>query len=180
MENADNQFKNIFCESSEKKPRGRGRLVPGRAVLGCADNYNVQFWSVWDRIGEQLLAARSQEDVLKAVNTVGTLIGNPIDPARFSALIFQILSDPSFPKLRKKSQIRFLSDSLGANGTLTPRRSRDVCAEERGKGRRTHQILRYEYFVECSCGYKGQSENHACAVCRAAIDFSLNWTNSTY
>jgi hypothetical protein len=173
MEDSDNQLKKIFCESSENKPRGRGRLVPGRTVLGCADNYNVQFCSVWDRIGEQLLAAKSQEDVFKAVNSVGTLLGNPIDPQRFSALIFQILSDPSFPKLRKKSQIKFLSDSLGANGTLSPRRSRDVCAEEREKARRTHQILRYEYFVECSCGYKGHSENHACAKCGAAILFPV-------
>jgi hypothetical protein len=169
MNNEKKQKKNILNGASDGETRGRKRFVQPNWVLGAAENYNTQFSIAWERMGEQLLAAKSPEEVLNALNASNGQISIPIDPSQFASLILEIMNEPTFPKVRMKSQIRFLSDSLGANGVLTARRSRDVCAEERAKAKETHHILRYEYFVECSCGYKGHSENHACASCRAPI-----------
>src|SRR5437867_6072956 len=74
-------------------------------------------------------------------------------------------------------QINFLADSLAGTGIVSPRRSRDICAAERAKEKRTHRIIRFEFYVECSCGYKGPSENHACRKCGATISFPLGLTN---
>ena len=70
-----------------------------------------------------------------------------------------------------RAQINFLADSLAALGEITARSSRDVCARERAKAKRAHHILSYEYWIMCSCGYKGRSQKHACPRCGAGIDF---------
>ena len=88
-------------------------------------------------------------------------------------LIFRVLRDPKFPK-RREAQINFVADSLAGLGFVTPRRSRDICQEERTKEKRAHRILRYEFYVECSCGFKGRSQNHACQKCGAGIDFGFS------
>ena len=80
------------------------------------------------------------------------------------------LPDPKFPKTRQ-AQINFLADSLAGLGQVSPRRSRDICAEERRKEKHAHHIIRYEYWVECSCGYAGRSRDHACPKCGARILF---------
>jgi hypothetical protein len=46
---------------------------------------------------------------------------------------------------------------------VTPRRSREICAEERAKIR--HVIVRREYYIECSCGYEGPARDGACRNC---------------
>jgi hypothetical protein len=86
-------------------------------------------------------------------------------------LVLSVLRDPKFPKRKREARINFLADSLAGLGRVTARRSRDICEQERAKARRAHYIIRYEFFVECSCGYKGQSRNHACPKCRAEIVF---------
>ena len=88
-------------------------------------------------------------------------------------LIFRVLREPKFPK-RREAQINFLADSLAGLGYLAPRSSRDICQKERTKEKRTHHILRYEYYVECSCGFKGRSRDHACPKCGAKIDFGFS------
>ena len=169
MENVKKQQKKLLDGRFAGETRGRKRFVAPNSVVGTANNYLTAFSLEWNRIGDQILTAKSPEEVLRALDTSSGQIQIPFDKSRFAALIFEIKNEPTFPKVRMKSQIRFLSDSLGANGVLTPRRSRDVCAEERAKAKVTHHILRYEYFVECSCGYKGNSQNHACAECGAPI-----------
>jgi len=39
--------------------------------------------------------------------------------------------------------------------------SRDICERERARVKGVHRILHYEFYVECSCSYKGISRNHA-------------------
>ena len=87
-------------------------------------------------------------------------------------LVLRVLRDTKFPKMRA-AQGNFLADSLAGLGWISPRRSRDICAEERAKEKRAHHIIRYEVYVECSCGYKGRSWSHACPKCGARIDFGL-------
>jgi hypothetical protein len=86
--------------------------------------------------------------------------------------VWERLHDRKFPK-RRQAQINFVADSLAGLGRIAPRRSRDICADERAKAKRAHHIIRYEVYVECSCGYKGRSRNHACPKCRTRIDFGF-------
>src|ERR1700688_4785681 len=140
--------------------RGPGRpvkVVPS-AVRGRADNWRVSLARFWGDLEGPLLAAESQDDVSKAFEAV--LPGNNEFPPH-SEVIFRALNDPKFPK-RKKARINFLADSSAGLGVVTPRRSRDICSEERAVDVQRQQILRYEYWVECSCGYKGISQNHSC------------------
>ena len=77
-------------------------------------------------------------------------------------LILKVLREPTFPK-RRSAQIGFLADSLAARGRVSPRRSRDISARERTK--KTHQIVRRDYYIECTCGYEGPARYGACPGC---------------
>jgi hypothetical protein len=158
-------MKNLLDRYSGKRGRGRPVKVVPSAVRGRADNYRVWLTHLWNALGALLLAADTQENVIKAFQTV--LPGNNEFPPH-AELILKILKDRNFPK-RQKARINFLADSLAGLGSVTPRRSRDICAEERSADAERHQILRYEYWIECSCGYKGRSQNHGCKRCGAVI-----------
>ena len=125
----------------------------------------LQFWT---KLGPRLLAAQSPEEIARAVQEDASGITASVVP--FSELILQILRDPKFPRARSASQIHFLADSLGGQGFVTPRRSREICAEERSKVR--HVIVRREYYIECSCGYQGPAFDGACRNCGTG---ELSW-----
>ena len=57
-------------------------------------------------------------------------------------------------------------------GWITPRSSRDLCLRERAKAKRAHHIIRYEFYIVCSCHFKGYSRGHTCPRCGAKIQFS--------
>ena len=88
----------------------------------------------------------------------------------YPALILSILKDPKFPKT-DNGRIHFLADSAAGFGDVSPRRSRDICAADRARLKRANHIIRYEYHIECSCGFEGPSINHACPDCGAKIEF---------
>lgn len=152
---------------SPKRPRGRPIKVVASAVRGRADNLNGILHQVWDSLWPSLSAAQSEEDVINALKGVREYEG---DFKNSVPLIFKLVKDSKLPK-RKNAQIHFLADSLGGQGIVTPRRSRDICVKDRAKDKHRHQIIRYEFFVECSCGYEGHSRNHACPECGAKLPF---------
>jgi hypothetical protein len=115
-----------------------------------------------------LLAARSSEEITKAVRENAPGVSASLAP--HSELILKIVRDPKFPAVRSASQIHFLADSLGGQGFVKPRRSREICAEERSRVR--HVIVRQEYYIECSCGYKGPALDGACRECGTG---ELSW-----
>lgn len=158
-------MKNLLDMYSAKRGPGRPAKVAPSAVRGRADNYRVWLARLWNELGVLLLAADTEENVIKAFQNV--LPGNNEFPPQ-AELILKIIKDPNFPK-RQTARINFLADSLAGWGLVTPRRSRDICAEERSADAQRHQILRYEYWIECSCGYKGRSQNHGCKRCGAVI-----------
>jgi hypothetical protein len=153
--------KNISDRPSQRRGRGRPANIEPSVVVGSANMYRVWFEQLWSKVGPRLLAARSSEDITKAVQESAPDIS--VSLALHSELILKIVRDPKFPAVRSASQIHFLADSLGGQGFVKPRRSREICAEERNKVR--HVIVRQEYYIECSCGYKGPALDGACREC---------------
>jgi len=148
------------------------KVVP-TSVTGRASNYRGVLPRIWNELEGSLFEAEHPEEIAKAFEAAmpGSNEFVPLAP-----LILQVIKDPLFPK-RRKPRIKFLAESIAGLGLVTPRRSRDICAEERAATEEAQQapyILRYEYYVECSCGYQGPSENHACRKCGAEIVFPVN------
>jgi hypothetical protein len=153
--------------TEQRKQRGRPWTVRPREITGRADNYRGSLENVWASLWPSLSQVQTEEDVIKALQNA-----RPYDRefAPWASLILDVLKDPHWPK-RQSTRIKFLADSLAGLGVVSPRRSRDICAEQRAKERRAHHILRYEVYVECSCGYRGHSHDHACPKCGAKIQF---------
>jgi hypothetical protein len=120
----------------------------------------------------RLLASKTIEDVERAFQMRPLSVQNEFRP--IFPLILQVLCERSFPK-KPETQLDYLADSIAARGNVAPRTSRDICEKERAKERRKspHQILRHEYYVECSCGYKGPARDNACQKCGAEIRLTL-------
>lgn len=170
---------------SEKRPRGRPGVRPSEVALR-AENYRRMFWDyrldkkkkeyVRDKPSEwatRLLTSKTVEDVEGAFQTRGLSTQNEFRP--LFPLILQVLRERTFPK-KPETQLDFLADSIAARGDVAPRTSRDICEKEPAKRRRRslHKILRHEYYVECSCGYKGAARDNACRKCGAEIEWSLD------
>ncbi len=148
-------------QPTKKRGRGRPREIDPWILVGSANTLRIQFAQFWPKLGARLLAAQSPEEVARAIREEAVGISTSLDP--HSELILKIVKDPKFPRARSTSQIHFLADSLGGQGFVTPRRSREICAEERAKKR--YFIVRREYYIECSCGYKGPALDGACRDC---------------
>ena len=155
-------------ELTKKRGRGRPPNIDRSILLGQADHYRVVLLQFWQKLGPRLLAAQSPEEIVRAVREDAPGITGTLAP--FAELVLKIVRDPKFPRARSKSQIHFLSDSLGGQGLVTFRRSREICAQERTKVR--HVIVRREYYIECSCGYQGPALDGACRVCGTG---ELSW-----
>jgi hypothetical protein len=152
-------------EKLQKRDPGRPRIAEPRLVLGSANVLRIQLSYAWPDVGEQFLAAKTPEEVLDVLTKRGGRIGGLKD-LDFATRIFKIIRDPLFPRVRQKSQIEFLADSLGAGGVVTARRSREICAKARKKVQ--HVIVRREFYIECSCGYEGPTRGGACQMCGTA------------
>ena len=154
------------------KKRGRGRPARARAseIRGRGDNYRWILNQVWERLWPQLSKAQSKVNVINALQQGASPYDREFIP--IAEVVLRVLHDTKFPK-RRAAQINFVADSLAGLGWISPRRSRDICGEERAKEERAHHIIRYEVYVECSCRYKGRSRSHACPKCGAKIDFGF-------
>ena len=160
--------KEISNKPTKKRGRGRPSNIDPWIVVGSADTYRIQFAQFWPNLGARLLAAKSPEEVAKAVREEAVGISTALEP--HWELILKIVNDPKFPRTRSKSQIHFLADSLGGQGFVTPRRSREICAKERAK--KKYFIVRREYYIECSCGYAGPALDGCCRDCGTGV---LSW-----
>ncbi len=143
---------------SEKRPRGR-RGVRTSEIRGRADNYRQILSEIWDEVGELLLQAETEQQVIQAFERDGRYTQ---EFTGIAALILKVIHDPKFPK-RPEPQINFLADSLAGRGRISPRTSRNICDRERKK--KVHQIIRQEYYIECTCGYKGPAFHGKCPKC---------------
>ena len=141
-------------------------------IRGRADNYRSILGQVWDRLWPRISQALTDQEVIDAFLENASPYAQEFVPA-MANLIFRVLRERKFPK-RPEAKISFLADSLAGLGYVSPRSSRDICQKERIKEERAHRILKFEVYVECSCGFKGRSRNLACPQCGAKIDFDLS------
>jgi hypothetical protein len=158
---------------SEKRERGRPRKIQPHWVRGRADNYRYVFNQIWDRVGPHLVKSKTRDDVLASFRETD-IGGYALEFVRMADFILKIVQELDFPKSRREAQINFLADSLAGEGSVTPRSSRDICARERARIQNAHKIIRYEVWIECSCGYKGRSRNLACPKCEAEVPLAWN------
>ena len=125
----------------------------------CRQSPGNSLRTIWDTVGKQLLQANSKEEVIRAFET------NPItnlSSLRSQAHLEGVVREKNSQR-RRQAQINFLADSLAGRDWISPRRSRDICEEERKKP--THHIIRQDFYIECSCGYEGPAYHKACPKC---------------
>jgi hypothetical protein len=140
--------------------RGRGRPGVRRSeISGRGSNYRLIFSQIWKTLGDALLKAKTEEEVLRAFDLTP---GYKREFAPSASLILQVLNDPKFPR-RPEPQRNFLADSLAGLGQISPRRSRDICLQEQKK--ELHYIIRQDYYIECTCRYKGPALHGRCPKC---------------
>jgi hypothetical protein len=161
-------------DTFSKRPRGRPRKVNPSEIRGRAYNYRRMLDQVWDRLWSLLAQAHTEEDVIRAFDEGASPYTQEFIPA-LAGLILEVMHERRFPQ-RREPRIHFLADSLAARGMARPRRSRDICANERAKqdNKSPHKIIRKEFYVECECGYKGPARENACRKCGAEIPLSLD------
>ncbi len=113
--------------------------------------------------------AKNDDEVTDAFKLYGEPYSDQFVP-RFASDILGVIQEKKFPK-KAKAQAKFMANSLAGIPNVVPRTSRDICAkglaEEKAKS--SHTILRKEYYVECSCGFKGPALDDACRKCGAQI-----------
>lgn len=164
--------KNALDSFPMKRGRGRPPRVRPSEIRGRADNYRFIFNQVWGRLWPGLSRARTDQEVIDVFVAEAQPYAPNFMPS-LATLVFQIVREPKFPKT-EDARISFLADSLAGLGYVSPRSSRDICQKERTREKRAHHIIRYEVYVECSCGYKGRSCNLACRQCGTEIDFGFS------
>lgn len=144
-----------------RKPRGRPGIRRS-PVRSNADHYQMLLSQHWKVVGPPLLQAKTPEQVTAAFREVPEIQRVHFVPS-LAKPILAVLRERHFPKTRD-AQIRFLADSLGARGAVSPRRSRDICAEQRKNV--VTWIIRRDFYIECSCGYEGPALRGACPKCK--------------
>jgi hypothetical protein len=129
----------------EKRGRGRPSKIGTSEVFGRAQNYAGVFQQIWPQLRDPLSRATNGEEVTQTFQSFAEPHAREFVP-RLSEDILKVIQEPKFPK-RTEAQIHFLADSLA------------------------DKILRKEYYIECSCGYKGPARNDACRKCGAQISY---------
>ena len=142
--------------------RGRGRPgVRKSEIQGRAYDFGLTLQHHWDALAEPFLKAESEEEFKRLMENAPPYVKTKFKPSLFP-LVVKARKDLKFPKTPEKQKV-FFAESLAGHGRISPRRSRDICAEEGKKPR--HRIIRQEFYIECTCGYKGPALNRACRRC---------------
>jgi hypothetical protein len=154
---------------SKKRGRGRPRKCRYSEIWGRAENYSGIFTEVWQRLSVPLLIARDKDQITEAFMAQAQPYAQEFVP-RLASDILTVIREKKLPK-KPKAQIKFLANSLAGRPIVEARTSRDICAMglAKEKAKSPHKILRKEFYVECSCGFKGPALNNACRKCGAQI-----------
>ena len=123
--------------------RGRPGISPDEypEILGRAEHFRYMLSettrtpgkdkpeSLWDKVREPLLGARTEEEVENALKH--ERYGQDFVP-HLNRQILKTINDPRFPK-NSDARVNFLADSIAALGRVSPRRSRNICQKQRRK-----------------------------------------------
>jgi len=144
-----------------KKPqRGRPPTVNRGEISNRAYYWGQTFEREWEELQRALLSSKTEIEIKNALKESHSNLAD--DLAHLTPLILEVRKETTFPKTRK-AQIKYFAESLAALGAVSLRRSRDICADVRKHP--IHQIIRRDYFIECSCKYQGPAYRGSCPKC---------------
>lgn len=156
-------------KASGKRGKGRPQQIPREWVSGHSKNYRYQLTEVWPRLSGPLVNAKAEEQIVSVFQEHGQPYTSEFVP-RLASDNLELIRDPDFPKTAD-ARIGFLADSLAGRPNVSFRSSRDICGKERAKecAKSPHKIIRKEFYIECTCNYKGPALDNACRKCGAQI-----------
>jgi hypothetical protein len=149
-----------------QEKRGRKRALNPETVVEHADYVLKVVASLKDRIEwDKLEAARTEAEAESAIARVPPFY-REILRDRLDAILMWV-REGKFPKKNLERKMRHLADSIGGDTLISPRRSRDICYEYRKRpvSKQVGMLLCREFYVECTCGYRGPASRGACARC---------------
>lgn len=147
-----------------QKRRGRKPILLPEEVLEHAEFMLKVVASLKDEIAwDKLEAARTEAEAESAITRVPPFY-REILKDRFAAILTWV-REGKFPRKNLKRKMHHFADSIAADIFMSPRRSRDICSEERKRVQNATTLLCREFYIECTCGYRGPARRGSCRRC---------------
>lgn len=150
--------------TASEETQGRKRRIHAENVVRAANDLLKILEGCRDQIDwGKLEIAKTEEESASAFERVPSPYRERLN--LWLAAIPEWAQEGKFPKTNLERKMRHLADSVAAEGFLTPRRCRDVCLEERKRQAQLGMILRREFYIECTCSYRGPAKGGGCPQC---------------
>jgi hypothetical protein len=150
--------------TASEETRGRKRRIHPENVVRAANELLRILESCKNQMDwGKLEIAKTEVEIASAFERVPPPYRERLNLWR--ATILEWVLEGKFPKTNLERKMRHLADSIAAEGFLTPRRCRDVCLEERKRQAQLGMIFRREFYIECTCGYRGPAKGGGCPQC---------------
>jgi hypothetical protein len=160
---SDEKTANRALTASEET-RGRKRRIHPENVVRAANDLFKLLEFCKDQIDwGELETAKTEEEAALAFERVPSPHRERLN--LWLPAIPEWALEGKFPKTNLDRKMRHLADSVAAEGFLSPRRCRDVCLEERKRQAQLGMIFRREFYIECTCGYRGPAKGGGCPQC---------------
>ncbi len=160
-----------------RDPRGRKPVLFPEEVLEHAEFILKVVVSLKDRIAwDKLEVAKTEAEAEAAIARV-PLFYRKILKDRLTAILTWV-REGKFPRKNLKRKMHHFANSIAADVFLSPRRSRDLCSEQRRRKRveKPKMLLCREFYIECTCGYRGPARRGGCRRCGTQkLSPSLQW-----
>jgi len=150
--------------TASEETRGRKRRIHAENVVRAANDLLKILEVCRDQIDwSKLQIAKTEKEAASAFERVPPPYRERLN--LWLAAIPEWAQEGKFPKTNLERKMHHLADSVAAEGFLTPRRCRDVCLEERKRQAQLGMIFRREFYIECTCGYRGPAKGGGCLQC---------------
>jgi hypothetical protein len=150
--------------TASEETRGRKRRIHPENVVRAANFLFKLLEFCKDQIDwGKLETAKTKEEAASAFERIPSPYKERLN--LWLTAIPEWALEGKFPKTNLERKMRHLADSVAAEGFLTPRRCRDVCLEERKRQAQLGMIFRREFYIECTCSYRGPAKGGGCPQC---------------
>jgi len=150
--------------TASEETRGRKRRIhPENVVRAANDLFKLLEFCKNQIDWGKLELAKTEEEAATAFERVPPPYRERLN--LWLSAIPEWALEGKFPRTNLERKMRHLADSIAAEGFLTPRRCRDICLEERKRQAQLEMILRREFYIECTCGYRGPAKGGGCRHC---------------